>query len=54
VGFRTAAWFWESRGLNELADDGNYREITRRINGGFNGMADREQYYAAAKKALGL
>jgi predicted chitinase/uncharacterized protein YukE len=54
VGFRTAAWYWESRGLNELADDGNYREITRRINGGYNGMADREQYYAAAKKALGL
>ncbi|HEX6360069.1 glycoside hydrolase family 19 protein [Actinophytocola sp.] len=54
VGFRTAAWFWESRGLNELADDGNFREITRRINGGYNGMADREQYYAAAKKALGL
>jgi predicted chitinase len=54
VGFRTAAWYWESRGLNELADDGNFREITRRINGGFNGMADRERYHAAAKEALGL
>jgi predicted chitinase/uncharacterized protein YukE len=54
VGFRTAAWYWESRGLNELADDGNFREITRRINGGFNGMEDRERYYAAARQALGL
>jgi putative chitinase len=53
VGFRTAAWFWNSRKLNPLADQGNFREITRRINGGVNGLAAREAYYARAKQVLG-
>jgi predicted chitinase len=54
VGFRTAGWFWNSRDLNKFADAGDFREITRRINGGYNGMADRERYYARAKEALGI
>jgi len=54
VGFRTAGWYWSSRDLNRFADSGDFRELTRRINGGYNGMADREQYHAAAKKALGI
>jgi putative chitinase len=54
VGFRTAGWFWNSRDLSPLADAGNFREITGRINGGFNGEAVRERYYATAKKALGI
>src|SRR5690606_11129687 len=45
VGFRVAAWYWNSRGLNQHADAGNFREVTRRINGGYNGLADREAYY---------
>jgi predicted chitinase len=52
VGFRTAAWFWNSRGLNSLAEQGNFREVTRRINGGYNGLADREAYYRRALSAL--
>lgn len=54
VGFRTAAWYWNTRHLNDFADTGDFREITRRINGGYNGLADRERYYAAARQALGL
>lgn len=50
--FRIAALYWRSRGLNELADAQNFREITRRINGGFNGLADRQKYYALAKRVL--
>ncbi|HVG60102.1 MAG TPA: glycoside hydrolase family 19 protein [Hyalangium sp.] len=53
VGFRTAAWFWNTRGLNNLAEQGNFREVTRRINGGFNGLADRQQYYNRALSVLG-
>lgn len=53
VGFRVASWFWASRGLNALADRGDFRGITRRINGGLNGLADRERYHDAAKRALG-
>jgi putative chitinase len=53
VAFRTAGWYWNSRKLSPLADAGNFREITHRINGGYNGEAIRERYYATAKKALG-
>ncbi len=52
VGFRIAAYFWKSRGLNALADQGNFREVTRRINGGYNGLADRELYWARARAAI--
>jgi predicted chitinase/cell envelope opacity-associated protein A len=52
VGFRTAAWFWTTHGLNKLADSGNFREITHRINGGYNGEASRESYYRRALSAL--
>jgi predicted chitinase len=54
VGFRTAGWFWNTKDLNRFADAGDFREITRRINGGFNGLAERERYHAAAKRALGI
>lgn len=49
---RSAAWFWSDRGLNELADAGKFVTITRRINGGKNGLEDRQAYYARAKEAL--
>jgi predicted chitinase len=52
-GFRVAAWFWTSRGLNALADKGDFREITRRINGGYNHLAERERYHARARQVLG-
>jgi putative chitinase len=52
VGFRVAAWFWTSRGLNALADSGDFREITRRINGGYNGLERREAYHAVALRTL--
>ncbi|WP_395812024.1 LysM peptidoglycan-binding domain-containing protein [Archangium minus] len=52
VGFRTAAWFWNSRNLNSYADAGNFREVTRRINGGYNGLASREAYYQRALNVL--
>lgn len=49
---RSAAWFWKSRGLNELADAGDFIKITRRINGGTNGLLDRVQFYERAKTVL--
>ena len=48
----SAAWFWASRGLNTLADTGQFDIITRRINGGQNGAADRQALYAKALKVL--
>jgi putative chitinase len=54
VGFRLAGAFWVDKGLNELADIGEMRRITRRINGGLNGLVERLNYYSRAKHALGI
>ena len=54
VAFRIAAWYWSKHSLNGLVDSGDFREITRRINGGYNGEADREALWAVAKKVLGV
>ncbi len=51
---RSAAWFWHSNGLNELADEGNFERITRSINGGLNGQQDRVAYYARANQTMGV
>ncbi|EQM71744.1 glycoside hydrolase family 19 protein [Pseudomonas tohonis] len=47
-----AAWFWASRGLNELADRGDFEGITRRINGGLTGLAERRVLWERAKAVL--
>ncbi len=46
-----AAW-WHSRHLSDLADAGDFDAITRRINGGTNGATDRRQRWERAKAAL--
>lgn len=55
----SAAWFWKKSGLNELADklggsDDHevFKHITRRINGGYNGLADRVELYENAKRYI--
>lgn len=48
----TAAWFWASHGLNELADAGRFDDITQRINGGQNGREERHALWERAKAAL--
>ncbi|MCF5545057.1 glycoside hydrolase family 19 protein [Pseudomonas salomonii] len=50
----SAAWFWQSNGLNELADKDQFTTITRRINGGLNGLDERLQLWARAKAVLGV
>jgi putative chitinase len=52
VSFRVAGWYWASRGLNALADVGDFLTITRRINGGENGLAQREAYHRRALAIL--
>ncbi|WP_339538889.1 glycoside hydrolase family 19 protein [Pseudomonas sp. RA_15y_Pfl2_54] len=48
----SAAWFWEKNGLNELADRDQFNTITRRINGGLNGLQDRLEIWARARAVL--
>ena len=55
-------WFWQTHGLNELADrdDGGksgedvVERITRKVNGGLNGIAQRKYYYRKFKREFGL
>ena len=49
---RSACWFWHLKGLNELADKGDFKLITKRINGGYNGYKDRLKYWERAKWIL--
>lgn len=49
---RSAAWFWAKHGLNDLADKGEFDQITRRINGGQNGRAERRAFWKVAKIVL--
>jgi len=44
-----ACWFWQMYGLNALADQDNVQAITRRINGGLNGLMDRARQLARGK-----
>ncbi|WP_313461710.1 glycoside hydrolase family 19 protein [Pseudomonas nitroreducens] len=48
----SAAWWWTNHGLNELADAGEFEQITRRINGGLNGQKERLELWARAKEVL--
>ena len=48
----SAAWFWKQKGLNDLADLDEFNTITRRINGGLNGLADRLALWEKARAVL--
>ncbi|HSU05672.1 MAG TPA: peptidoglycan-binding protein [Acetobacteraceae bacterium] len=49
-----ACAFWKQQGLDAFADADDILTITRRINGGLNGIDDRRARLTAAKSALGL
>jgi len=46
----SAFWFWDRHKLNTWADKDDVVTITKRINGGTNGLADRKKFLLAAKK----
>ena len=48
----TACLFWNTRRLNQFADNRQEDTITRRINGGTNGIADRREKVAKLKALL--
>ena len=59
---KSACWWWNNKGLNEIADnldtvnatDQNnvFKQITRKVNGGLNGLKDREYWFDRALKIL--
>lgn len=44
----SAGWYWYNNNLNSLCDLGLFKELTKRINGGYNGYADRYKLYQRA------
>ncbi|SNT19265.1 glycoside hydrolase family 19 protein [Sphingopyxis indica] len=52
IGLHLALEYWKRNGLNTLADADNVRGITKLINGGFNGLGDREAQLVKAKELL--
>jgi len=50
---QSACWFWEANNLNQWADKGDILTLTKRINGGTIGLADREKHYHHALDIFG-
>jgi putative chitinase len=53
-GFRAAAYYWITHNLNALADAGEFRLITRAVNGGIKGLEGRVKYWLLALRVLGV
>ena len=58
---KSAMWFWWKNGLNRLADQDNgqnaaevCKRITRKVNGGYNGLSQRLFYMRRFKRELGV
>lgn len=49
----SAAWFWDTNNLNAIADTDDVVKMTKRINGGNIGLADRQQRYSHAMQVFG-
>lgn len=49
---KSAVWFWSTRNLNELADADRFTDLTKKINGGTNGIEDRKARYRLALSIL--
>jgi putative chitinase len=50
---QSACWFWESNNLNNEADAGDIKTMTRKINGGYIGLDDRIKHYQHALHVMG-
>lgn len=52
----SAAWFFNKNGIHTMADKGAtstvVKSITKRVNGGFNGLDDRQKYFDRYYKIL--
>lgn len=51
---RVSTWWWRVNRMNAVADTMDIRLITRRVNGGLNGLESRRKYYETALRVLGV
>jgi putative chitinase len=50
---QSACWFWETNNLNNQADAGDIKLMTKKINGGYIGLEDRIKHYNHALHVFG-
>ncbi len=50
----SACWFWDTNNLNAIADTDDVVKMTKKINGGNIGLADRQARYAKALEVFGM
>lgn len=48
----SAGWFWENNNLNSYCDKDDFIGLTKRINGGTNGLANRQELYGRSLKVI--
>lgn len=51
-GAKSAMWFFWHNKLNKYADAGDFKGLTKRINGGYNGLSEREKYLKRALRVM--
>lgn len=51
---QSACWFWEANNLNNYADSGDIKTMTKIINGGYLGLDDRIAHYQHALQVFGV
>lgn len=50
---RSAGWFWKANSLSTFADAGDIKGMTKKINGGYIGLEDRQRRYEKILAAIG-
>jgi len=50
----SACWFWKKNNINKYAADDDIHMVTKRINGGYNGLQDRQHYLEEFKKIFNI
>ncbi|MBC1196339.1 hypothetical protein H0901_14010 [Microcystis aeruginosa BLCCF158] len=51
--FTSAGFWWKNNNMNALCDrGGTVKEVTKRVNGGYNGLSDRQRYYDKACQVI--
>lgn len=51
---KSGMWYWWKHGLNAIADKDDVVAVTKKINGGTNGLESRKKWLTTCKKALGI
>ncbi len=48
----SSLWFWKIKNLNQISDSGNFELLTKKINGGLNGLKDRLEIFERCQKYI--